>query len=306
MKRLYDNIIKHHIDKFNEMLFISGPRQVGKTTCSKSLEQLNNDFLYLNWDNEEHKSLLMLGPSHTITHPSLKQNTLKEKDQKPIIVFDEIHKRPDWKNYLKGFFDTYGDSCHIVVTGSARLDLYKKGGDSLMGRYFLNRMHPLSVAECINTNIRNTEITAPQVIADEKFNKLYEFGGFPKPFLQHNSQFSSRWQSLRTQQLVREDIRDSNVIHELGTLQNLTEILKQNSASQLTYNSIAKLLRVSVDTVKRWIDVLESFFYCYRIKPWSKNIVRSLIKEPKVFLWDWAQVNDIKGQKQKTLSPHTY
>ena len=132
MKRLYDSLIQAHLNSDEEMLFLSGPRQVGKTTVSLNLAKLNPNFTYLNWDNEDHKSILLKGPSEIIHYA--RADRLSET--KPIIAFDEIHKRPDWKNFLKGFYDTHGRQTHILVTGSARLDVYKRGGDSLMGRNF--------------------------------------------------------------------------------------------------------------------------------------------------------------------------
>lgn len=288
MKRIYDTIVQNQLVTDQEMLFLSGPRQVGKTTVSKNTSILTDRFIYLNWDNEDHRQMILAGPSTIIEmcNPSVLA------EEKPIIIFDEIHKRPEWKNFIKGFFDTYGLGVRILVTGSSRLDIYKYGGDSLMGRYFSYRMHPLSVAECLRTELASTEIMAPTEIDPIEFTALFEFGGFPKPFLKRDRQFSVRWQNLRKQQLIQEDIRDVNVIHDLNRLQLLMDCLKERASQQITYSTLAKLIRVSVDTVIRWIDVLETFYYCYRIKPWSKNIVRSLIKEPKLFLWDWSLVND--------------
>ena len=209
-----------------------------------------------------------------------------------IIAFDEIHKRPDWKNFLKGFYDSYEKEVHIIITGSARLDVYKKGGDSLMGRYFAYRMHPLSVAECCRTNNISCEISPPSEINPIDFNALINFGGFPKPFLQRNKKFSTRWQNLRKQQLIQEDIRDINVIHDLNQLKLLMDLLKQYASQQISYSTLAKFIRVSIDTITRWIQVLEAFYYCYRLRPWSTNITRSLIKEPKLYLYDWSLINE--------------
>jgi uncharacterized protein len=288
MKRLYDSIVEAHLKSDQEMLFISGPRQVGKTTVCKNAEKFSDNFIYLNWDNEDDRRLILSGPSAVIKHAHLP--ILSET--KPIIVFDEIHKHPEWKGFLKGFFDSYGKNTRIIVTGSARLDIYKHGSDSLMGRYFPYRMHPLSVAECLHTDIQISEITKPSEIQDVDFKALLEFGGFPKPFIKRDRQFSVRWQNLRKQQLIQEDIRDVQVIHDLNQLQILMDLLKQQAAKQIIYNTLAKFTRVSVDTITRWIEVLEAFYYCYRLRPWSKNISRSLIKEPKVFLWDWSLVED--------------
>ena len=288
MQRLYDNILQAHLTSHQEMLFLSGPRQVGKTTVSKHVKNLSTHFIYLNWDNEDHRKTILAGPSAIVesAHLDVLSNT------KPIIVFDEIHKRPEWKNFLKGFYDSYGPEIRILVTGSARLDIYKRGGDSLMGRYFPYRMHPLSVAECLRTEMLNTEIAEPSEIDDREFNALLEFGGFPKPFIQRDRQFSVRWKNLIKQQLIYEDIRDVNVIHDLNRLQLLMDLFKQQAAQQINYSTLAKFVRVSVDTITRWVEVLEAFYYCYRLLPWSHNITRSLIKEPKLFLWDWTLIDD--------------
>jgi predicted AAA+ superfamily ATPase len=288
MKRIYDSIVTDHLTHYQEMIFLSGPRQVGKTTVSKNAAKLAEDFIYLNWDNEEHRQIILKAPSVIAEFANINRLT----NTKPIIAFDEIHKRPDWKNFLKGFYDTYEKDIRVLVTGSARLDIYKQGGDSLMGRYFSYRMHPLSVAECCRTSCMPSEISPPCEINPQDFDALFTFGGFPKPFLERNRQFSTRWQNLRKQQLIQEDIRDINVIHDLNQLQLLIDLLKQYASQQITYSNLAKFVRVSVDTIIRWIQVLEAFYYCFRVKPWSTNITRSLIKEPKLFLWDWSLISD--------------
>ncbi len=296
MKRIYDALIKHHLKNDNEMLFLSGPRQVGKTTSCQQAQNLSDQSLYLNWDIEEHRHLILSGLS------SLGLDRLSL--QQPIIIFDEIHKHPDWKNFLKGFYDAYGKKMHIIVSGSARLDIYQKGGDSLMGRYFPYRMHPISVGECLRTTLRSTEISSPTEILEADFNALWNFGGFPKPFLKREKSFHIRWQNLRKQQLIQEDIRDINVIHNLKQLQLLMELITQQAAQQITYTNLAKHTRISVDTVTRWLDVLETFFYCYRIRPWSANISRSLLKEPKLFLWDWSTIQDAGARAENFVAAH--
>jgi len=300
VRRIYDSVVEAHIKSEHEMLFLSGPRQVGKTTVGLNSKDLSDNFIYLNWDNEDHRNVILAGPSAVMRLAGV--DVLSAT--KPIIVFDEIHKRPDWKNFLKGFFDTYGKDVHIIISGSARLDIYKQGGDSLMGRYFPFRMHPLSVAECLYIDLYDVEIRKPKKISDADFTALLEFGGFPKPFIRRNAQFATRWKNLRNQQLVQEDIRDVNVIHDLNRLRVLMDLLKNQATKQVTYSTLAKLIKVSVDTIRRWIDALESFYYCYRLRPWSKNISRSLIKEPKVFLWDWSLVMDAGSRAENFVGSH--
>jgi predicted AAA+ superfamily ATPase len=300
MHRIYDELVQFHLNHFEEMLFLSGPRQVGKTTVSEHVQSYATPFTYLNWDNDEHKVIILSGAKDIMAY----SQTNMLSSHKPVIVLDEIHKCPDWKNFLKGFFDTYGKKIHLIVSGSARLDIYQKGGDSLMGRYFPYRMHPLSVAECIRTQLLPTEIAEPRAITPEDFNALWQFGGYPKPFLTRASTFHLRWTNLRKQQLIQEDIRDVNVIHDLNRLRLLTTLFEKNATQLINYSTIAKLIKASVDTVTRWIEVLESFYYCYRLRPWSKNITRSLIKEPKIFLWDWSVITDPGARAENFVASH--
>ncbi len=292
MFRIYDEIIKDHFHNNDQMLLIAGPRQVGKTTTSKTAANLTNNFNYLSWDSDGHKMLILNGQTAIAEYCGIQQL----REQKPVVVFDEIHKYEGWKNFLKGFYDSYHDQINIIVTGSSRLDIFKKGGDSLMGRYFLYRMHPLSVAECITTELIDQEIRKPRPIKQKDWDSLITMGGFPKPFLKNDPRFYKRWQRLRSQQLIREDIRDLSRIHEIDRLEVLSQLLKLQAGQLTNYSSLAKKIRVSVDTITRWINTLESFYYCFTIKPWSKNISRSLIKEPKVYLWDWSQIQD-KGMR---------
>lgn len=300
MKRIYDELVKMHLDEYQEMLFLTGPRQVGKTTVGQYAQTYSECYMYLNWDNEDHKQLILSGPAEIVARMGID----KLLNEQPVIVFDEIHKHPDWKNFLKGFFDTYGKNIHIIITGSARLDIYKQGGDSLMGRYFPYRMHPLSVAECLRTTLLTTEIGQPEALDDDSYQSLWRFGGYPKPYLMRKEAFSIRWQSLRKQQLIQEDIRDVNVIHDLNRLRILMDLLERNAGQQITYSSLAKFTRSSVDTITRWIEVLEAFYYCYRIRPWSCNVTRSLIKEPKIFLWDWSSIQDPGARAENFIASH--
>src|SRR5688500_11695925 len=216
MKRLYEAILaqhfKHH--SYKQMLFLAGPRQVGKTTVSLSAKALTHKFTYLNWDNQDHRQIILAGPTAVADFIEL----AKAYADLPIVVFDELHKYRHWKNFLKGFFDTYRDQLHIIVTGSSKLDIYRTGGDSLMGRYFPYRVHPVSVAECLRTEVNQHEITSPKSIKPATFDALLEFGGFPEPFLNQSKTFSRRWKQLRKEQLFRGDIRDLSRIQEVDQL----------------------------------------------------------------------------------------
>ncbi len=298
MKRVYHDLIANHLNRYRQMVFLMGPRQVGKTTLGGTFLTKDENGRYFNWDRLDHRLLFLEGPESIA-----KQAGLAElKVEKPVLIFDEIHKFKRWKLLLKGFFDSYENFCKIIVTGSARLDTYKKGGDSLMGRYFYYRIHPFSVAEItspvlIDEDIRKT----PQEILESDWQALILHGGFPEPFVQRSSEFSLRWQKTRKDQLLKEDIRDETKIQEIALIEILAELLRSQAAQSMDYTSLSKKVAVSVDTIKRWIEVLKSFYYCFSLQPWSKNISRSLIKEPKIYLWDWALVED-EGQRLENLT----
>ncbi len=301
MKRIYEAVLQHHLAEANQMVFLSGPRQVGKTTISRSVETSTSEFLYLNWDDLEHRTIIMEGAS--VIADQLKLAEMHAR--RPILVFDELHKYPDWKNFLKGFYDRYAKKTHIIVTGSSRLDIYKKGGDSLMGRYFPYRIHPFSVGEILRQKIDLDKlIKPPKELEHEKFKQLFQFGGFPDPFLRHDNRYSLRWQRLRQQQLLREDIRDVNRITDINRLELLAKLIEEQAAGEMTYSSLAKKVRVSVDTISRWIEILEAFYFCFLIRPWSRNITRSLLKEPKVFLWDWSTIQDPGARAENFIACH--
>jgi predicted AAA+ superfamily ATPase len=302
MKRIYEIIVKEHFASYQQMAFLMGQRQVGKTFISLTAAGLTrDDNNYLNWDNKDHRNIILSGPTSLAEHLGLN----KASTEKPFVILDEIHKHPDWKNYLKGFYDTYKDKANIIVTGSSKLNVFKSGGDSLMGRYFPYRIHPLSVAECLSATLNDDEeISAPQEIAPELLQKLLNIGGFPEPFLKDNERFTRIWKNLRQQQLFHEDILDLSQIQEVALLEFLAEILRQQAGQLTNYSKLAKKVGVVVDTIKRWITTLENFYYCFTIKPWSRNIVRSLLKEPKTYLWDWGEIDDVGARLENFVACH--
>ncbi len=300
MKRIYQELISRHLSKLRQMVFLMGPRQVGKTTTSLESASEWPVHFYFNWDNPSEKLLFIEGPNAIAQQVNIKELM----EEIPVLIFDEIHKFGKWKNFLKGFFDLYEKKTKIIVTGSARLNIYKKGGDSLMGRYFYYRIHPLSVAEITTPFLIEEEIRPPSPISEDDWEALVEHGGFPEPFLQRSKAFSRRLRTIRKDQLFREDIRDGTRIQELDQLELLAELLRKQAAESMDYQSLAKKVRVSADTVRRWVQVLKSFYYCFSIQPWSKNISRSLIKEPKLYLWDWSWVDDEGHRNENLVASH--
>jgi len=282
-------------DLHQKMVFIGGPRQVGKTTLSKLVgTKLSKNFSYLNWDNpEDNKKIL-----HSQFDPKA-----------TLIIFDEIHKYRKWKNYIKGQFDKYKDRFSILVTGSARLDLYRKGGDSLMGRYYYFRLHPLSQAEILfedPTNVAPFQelLFREHIDSFSSFQKLLTFGGFPEPFFSQDQSLLRRWHNQRIEQLVKEDIRDIENVRDLSALQILIGLLPDRVGSKLSLNALREDLQVAHGTISLWMDILERFYYHFRISPFKSIAIKSLRKESKMYLWDWSQVPDQSARLENVIASH--
>jgi len=300
MQRLYQALVNEHFAENRQMLFLAGPRQVGKTTIALSTESFNLPMCYLNWDDQATREMIISGQVAVAEHCGLQQLS----DNKMIVIFDEIHKYYGWKNFLKGFFDGFEKVAHIMVTGSSRLDTYRVGGDSLMGRYFPYRVHPLSLAECIRTSLPKKEISKPQAHDEDIIERLLTFGGFPEPYMKGSERFNQRWQMLRYDQLLREDIRDMTRIRDLDQLEILAKMLNRQVGQLLNYSNLAKHIQVSSETIKSWLKTLQGFYYCFLIQPWHTNVSRSLLKQPKCYMWDWSTVEDQGARYENFIASH--
>jgi len=292
MDRLYDSILRDHLSQHRQMAFVTGPRQVGKTTACRALEGR-----YFSWDLPEHSRLVVAGARAVAEAAELGALAAEP----PVVVFDELHKYPRWKSFLKGFFDLHEKDCRIVVTGSSRLDVFRRGGDSLMGRYFLYRMHPLSVAELLATDPPGEPVWRPPSQLDqERWETLQRWGGFPEPWGKASETFSRRWQNLRRAQLIREEARDLTRIQELPLLEVAARLLEERSGQQLVYANLARDVSVSPHTARSWVDALVALHFGFCVKPWFRNVASSLRKEPKWFLRDWSVVAD-EGRRFETM-----
>jgi predicted AAA+ superfamily ATPase len=301
MQRLYTKIVEEHFANNTQMLFLAGPRQVGKTTLAKEILSRHGG-IYLNWDNLEDR-ITFLGTNKNIID-KLPPRALGQG--KPFILFDEIHKYKDWKNRLKGFYDEVGKAYNILVTGSAKLDLYHKGGDSLMGRYFPYSVHPISINEILRPEQGKNLIEPPQKITEEAYKNLFEFGGFPDPYIKASQTFARQWKRTRYNQLLREDIRDLGSIQDVDQLELLVFLLKNQIGNQINYTNLANKVRVTDMTIRRWIGLLKATYYCYFLRPWSTNVPRSLLKDPKVYLWDWSDIDDPGARFENFIAAHLH
>ena len=293
--RLYTAVLQEHLQKNRQMALVSGPRQVGKTTVCRSLGDA-----YLNWDNSDDRRRLLSGPAALAE--TLQLDRLRAKP--PVAVLDELHKYSKWKSLLKGFFDTYGERVRLLVTGSSRMDVFRRGGDSLMGRYLLYRMHPWSTGECLRTDLPAQEIQPPAEPDAADWDALWEHGGFPEPFLRRDTRFTRRWRSLRHEQLSREDLREVAHITDLGTMETLMQLLAERSAQTLVYSNLAQEIKIAVDTAKRWIDLLCRMHYGFMVRPWFKNVTKALRKEPKWFLREWSGLTDDGARAETFVACH--
>jgi len=275
------------------MVFLSGPRQVGKTTLAK---QFATD--YLNWETKDVRQLVLKGARAVGESLGLAEASKAKR----TLVFDEIHRYSKWKGFLKGFFDLYEDGARIFATGSARLDVYKRGGDSMMGRYFPYRIHPLSVAELIDPSIPSEKdiVRMPRPLDDAQWEALNTFGGFPEPFANGTMRFLRKWRALRLEQLLREDIRDMTKSAELDQIEALAMILANRSGDQLVMAPLACDVTTSEPTVKKWIAQLKALYYGFTIRPYFKNMENSIRKTPKWYLRDWSGIEDL-GKRFETF-----
>ncbi len=165
-------------------------------------------------------------------------------------------------------------------------------------------MHPLSVAELIEPSILNKEIREPQKVTPETIETLLMFGGFPEPWIRQESRFHRRWSSMRLERLIKEDLRDISLVQEVSLVQTLAEMITAQSGQLLNYSTFSRQLKVSVDTITRWVRLLESLYFCFTIKPWFKNINKSLRKQPKVYLWDWSTLPAGGAQMENFVASH--
>lgn len=260
-------------DLARKMVFIGGPRQVGKTTLAKKI--LKGREGYLNWDIPEDREKILK----------------REFPDSKLLVFDEIHKYRSWRNYLKGLYDARAGKQKILVTGSARLDFYRFGGDSLQGRYHYLRLHPLSVAEL---KIKKTK----------DFLDLLNLGGFPEPFFSGSEIEAKRWSREYRNRLVNEEITSIENIHDLGNLELLVLRLPELVGSPLSINAIREDLQVSHKTVANWLQILERFYNIFRVSPFGPKKTRAVKKEQKHYHLDWSLCQDVGKRFENMVACH--
>ena len=260
-------------DLERKMVFLSGPRQVGKTTLSMTLPDAEAG--YLNWDAAHHRERILKG----------------ELPPAPLWVFDEIHKYRQWRNYLKGLYDTRPPGQRILVTGSGRLDLYRHGGDSLQGRYHLLRLHPFSVAEL-------------GLESAQDLQSLLTLGGFPDPFLSGSQTEAKRWSREYRSRLMDEEVASLQRVQDLGSMELLMLRLPALVGSPLSLNGLREDLQVSHKTVATWLDILEKLYAVFRLSPFGSPQIRAVKKARKHYHFDWSVVDNEAARFENLVASH--
>lgn len=264
MKRSLESTIIS--DPKNKITLISGPRQAGKTTMVQSLV---HSLEYINFDQSSHRKIL-------------REQSWDRETQ--WVIFDELHKMHNWKSWLKGVYDTRETDQRIIVAGSARLDIHKKAGDSLAGRFFRYRLHPLDVQEAVWSD--------STLSSSEALDRIMNFGGFPEPFLKASRRFYGKWQQSHLDIILRHDLVQIENIRDMVSVETLVQMMRERIGSPLSHRNIAEDLQKDDKTVKKWLQTLESLFVVFKIQPYHKNIARSQLKMPKYYFYDVGQVTE--------------
>jgi len=288
-----------------KMAFVSGPRQCGKTTLARMLlDDRKGRGRYWNWDAIEFRRLWAKEPSAVV--PGSEGGV-------PLVILDEIHKARTWKRTLKGVWDTRTEPVDIFVTGSARLAVYRKGSDSLLGRYLPFRLHPFSMCELDRPAFPTPDEAIERIFCgpgpgeaerEERLRALVEFGPFPEPVLSQDVKRARLWRRTRIEAIIREDLRDLSRIPDLSRVEMLAALLPERVGSLLSVQSLREDLEVAHGTARRWLLSLGELFYAYLLRPWRKRIARSLRQEPKVYLWDWSEVPGRAARFENLVAGH--
>lgn len=279
-------------DLLEKMVFLAGPRQVGKTTLAKEIMSESDNGLYYLWDSKEDRQELM--------RP-------RWPAQQTTVVLDELHKYRKWKQWIKGEYDKHKEHLKFIVTGSARMDIYRKGGDSLQGRYHHWRLHPFSVNELSGVTPQATPEAPLQFARNgngDQLSALFHFGGFPEPIVAQSEKTHRRWEKERLERFFREDMRDLENVRDISSLQILSDMLPTRVGSPLSLNSLREDLEVSHKAVSHWIEVFERLYFLFRLRPFTTNAIRGLKKEAKAYLWDWSLVKDRGPRFENMIASH--
>jgi predicted AAA+ superfamily ATPase len=312
-------VLEAALDGARQMVFLAGPRQVGKTTLARYLlAQVGCEALYFNWDIDAHRRAIVKDPSGFFRSGQAASAALRREE--PRLVLDEIHKYPRWKRFLKGFFDEHERALQLLVTGSGRLDLYQRGGDSLFGRYDLYHLHPFTLGEWLAGGEQSVAepaswlrevLKGPRSVAaareaNEALRALERFSGFPEPLHAGTEARLRKWRRAHRELVVRQDLRDLTRIRELGLIESLVLLLPERVASPLSVHALATELGVAFNTVRGWLDALARLYFLFEIRPWAGKLARTLRRETKTYLFDPTEIPDPGPRFENVVALHLY
>jgi uncharacterized protein len=290
-KRIWDDLFP---DK--SLILLAGPRQSGKTTFARDIAAKDfKDIIYFNWDIDDDKRRLLTDP---VFFSKIPKSSISSK---PLVILDEIHKYRDWKNYLKGIYDQFEKEYNFLVTGSGRLEYSRKAGDSLAGRYLKFHIFPFTLSELTSPEtdladfLENPLEDFEDVVSgntSDNFDNLWELSGFPEPFLKGKKTFWSAWSQTYGQQIVRDDLTTFADIRNIDLVETLFALIPSRVGSPFSINNLAQDLKVAFDTVKNWMFLFDAFYLTFRISPWTEKISRSILKEKKVYLFNYPVIDD--------------
>ena len=273
IQRYISDLVKQGLQR--KIVLISGPRQVGKTTLSRSVYDAYD---YINYDDSDDRAIVA---------------TKSWDRDKPLIIFDELHKMPEWKRFIKAVYDKEGVSPQLLVTGSARLDTFRKVGDSLAGRFLRYRLHPFDVKELVMRD--------PSVNPADVLERLMQVGGFPEPYVMGDVDAYNVWRKSHLDIILRQDLVDLENVSSITAIETLIQLLRDRVGTPVSYSSLARDLQVSHNTVKRWLTILENLFVIFKVTPFHRNIARSILKEPKYYFYDTGLVKGGDGARFENI-----
>ena len=285
--------LRENLAEEKTMVFMAGPRQAGKTTLARMIADGYANQVYFNWDVVPDRARLL-------RNPYFFEAVERRDGSRPMVVLDEIHKYRGWKNYLKGVYDRFHAEFEFLVTGSGRLDVYRKGGDSLAGRYAMFHLWPFTLAELVRRQATMLEFWHDPLAvamdgdrsAEQAWRRLAEFSGFPEPYVRAGARPYRRWSAAYHSQLIREDLRDLTGIVSIGSVETLFSLLPERVGSLLSVTGLAEDLKVAYNTVRTWLDALERFYLVFSIAPWTRHVARATQKAKKLYLLDYAIIDD--------------
>ncbi len=281
-------------DLAEKMVFLAGPRQVGKTTLAKQILAAARVGTCLSWDNREDRREI---------------RAARWPGGRALVVLDELHKWRTWKSWIKGEFDKHRDRLQFLLTGSARMDVYRRGGDSLQGRYHHYRLHPFSYTEMTRRESRGAIVPGHELAIPTRGNRemvaaLMHFGGFPEPLLKQSARTLRRWQKERIERFFREDVRDLESVRDISSLQILADLIPERVGAPFSLNALREDLEVSHRAITHWMEILERLYFVFRVRPYDTKRARTLRKMPKVYSWDSSLIPDPGPRFENLVALH--